>query len=77
MNLSEAIYKFQKMVGVDFNYGYPGKETLAAMGYNEDEIEELHRFYKSYYIYIGSKQEITRMIKRSKGRLLYGLMGII
>lgn len=38
------------------------------MGYNEDEIEELHRFYENYDLYIGNKREITHMIKRSKGR---------
>lgn len=46
--LRNAIRKFQ----LDNNLkcdGMPGRKTLAALGYSEEEIEALMLFYSSYY----------------------------
>jgi hypothetical protein len=46
--LRNAIRKFQHDNNLKCD-GMPGRKTLAALGYSEEEIEALMLFYSSYY----------------------------
>lgn len=48
----QKIRDFQKQNGLLAD-GYPGKLTLQAMGYSDEEIENLMRVYCSYYKNVG------------------------
>lgn len=45
--LYNMIRIFQKENGIVAD-GYPGRNTLSCLGYNEEEIEALMEFYSSY-----------------------------
>ena len=72
--LRNAIRKFQ----LDNNLkcdGMPGRKTLAALGYSEEEIEALMLFYSSYYKeYIGLHWWNFTKIKERK-RYLRNIVG--
>lgn len=72
--LRNAIRKFQFDNNLKCD-GMPGRKTLAALGYSEEEIEALMFFYSSYYKeYIGLHWWNFAKIKERK-RYLRNIVG--
>lgn len=72
--LRNAIRKFQHDNNLKCD-GMPGRKTLAALGYSEEEIEALMLFYSSYYKeYVGLHWWNFTIIKERK-RYLRNIVG--